>query len=74
MFLPGESLGQRSLEGFSPWGPQESDKTEQLTLLLSPVGLRSNVFQSYSDCVIVWTNFGTIIEVMTNQIQEFQIE
>ena len=26
--LPGESLGQRSLEGYSPWGCKESDVTE----------------------------------------------
>ena len=27
-FLPGESHGQRSLEGYSPWGYKESDMTE----------------------------------------------
>ena len=27
-FLPGESLGQRSLVGYSPWGCKESDTTE----------------------------------------------
>ena len=26
--LPGESHGQRSLEGYSAWGHKESDKTE----------------------------------------------
>ena len=31
VFLPGESHGQRSLEGYSPWGRKESDTTEQLT-------------------------------------------
>jgi len=30
--LPGESQGQRSLVGYSPWGGKESDTTEQLTL------------------------------------------
>ena len=30
--LPGESHGQRSLVGCSPWGHKESDTTEQLTL------------------------------------------
>ena len=29
-FLPGESQGQRSLVGYSPWGRKESDTTEQL--------------------------------------------
>ena len=28
VFLPGKSLGQRSLEGYSPWGCEESDRTE----------------------------------------------
>ena len=32
VFLPGESHGQRSLAGYSPWGPKESDKTKCLTL------------------------------------------
>ena len=27
VFLPGESHGQRSLEGYSPWGLKESDTT-----------------------------------------------
>ena len=28
VFLPGEPHGQRSLEGYSPWGHKESDRTE----------------------------------------------
>ena len=28
VFLPGESPGQRSLVGYSPWGRTESDMTE----------------------------------------------
>ena len=28
IFLPGESHGQRSLVGYSPWGHKESDKIE----------------------------------------------
>ena len=31
VFLPGESHGQRSLVGYSPWNHKESDKTEWLT-------------------------------------------
>ena len=30
--LAGEFHGQRSLEGYSPWGHKESDMTERLTL------------------------------------------
>ena len=29
VFLPGESCGQRSLVGYSPWGPKELDTTEE---------------------------------------------
>ena len=31
--LAWRSHGQRSLAGYSPWGPKESDTTEQLTYL-----------------------------------------
>ena len=31
VFLPGESHGQRSLEGYSLWGCTESDTTERLS-------------------------------------------
>ena len=34
IFLPGESYGQRSLEGYSPWGCKESDTTEGLNTFL----------------------------------------
>ena len=32
VFLPGEPHGQRSLVGYSPWGPKESDRTERLRI------------------------------------------
>ena len=31
VFLPGESHGQRGLEGYNPWGPKELDTTELLS-------------------------------------------
>ena len=31
VFLPGESHGQRSLVGYSPWGHKESDTNEALS-------------------------------------------
>ena len=37
VFLPGDSHGQRSLAGYSPWGHKESDTTEQLTHTCSPL-------------------------------------
>ena len=33
--LPGEFHGQRSLEGYSPWGRKELNTTDQLTFSLS---------------------------------------
>ena len=36
VFLPGESQGQRSLIGCSPWGPEELDTTEELHFHFSP--------------------------------------
>ena len=37
LFLPGESHGPRTQAGYSPWGLDESDTTEQLTLSLSHI-------------------------------------
>ena len=33
VFLPGESHGQRSLAGYSPWGRKESDTAEAHTCI-----------------------------------------
>ena len=38
VFLPGESHEQRSLAGYSPWGPKELDMTEQLSRYARPWG------------------------------------
>ena len=35
VFLPGKSHGQRSLAGYSPWGPEVWDTAERLPLSLS---------------------------------------
>ena len=34
VFLPGESHGQRSLAGYSPWGRKELDMTEWLSNII----------------------------------------
>ena len=34
VFLPGESHGQRSLAGYSPWGRKESDTAEAYAYML----------------------------------------
>jgi len=48
--LLGESHGQRSLVGYSPWGHKESDITEQLTLSFS-----------LSETLLVVTNEGEML-------------
>ena len=35
VFLPGESHGQKSLEGYSPWSCKELDTTEHADIFLS---------------------------------------
>ena len=53
VFLPGESHGQRSLAGYSPWGCKESDMTEQLNddnsqcilSLLADIGEAKSLFE-----------------------------
>ena len=38
VFLPGESHGQRSLVGYSPWALKEPDTIEQLAYLYQSIG------------------------------------
>ena len=38
IFLPGESHGQRSLPGYSPWGCKELDTTEHTHTLMMRFG------------------------------------
>ena len=38
VFLQGKSHGQRSLAGYSPWGPKELDTTEYLLTVITPSG------------------------------------
>ena len=44
VFLPGKSLGQRSLAGSSPWGCKELDTTEQLSTHTHSLCSRHDVF------------------------------
>ena len=43
VFLPGESYGQRSLVGFSPWDRKESDTTKAISMQFISVQLLSCV-------------------------------
>ena len=46
--LPGEFHGQRSLAGYSPWGPKKSDTTEWLTLTAE------NQSEHFPNCCWQW--------------------
>ena len=43
VLLPGEFHGQRSLVDYSPWGHNESDRTEQLTLSVPPSSTETTI-------------------------------
>ena len=49
VFLPGESHGQRSLAGYSPWGCKELDTTERPTHTLSPRSRRVSFSSSSAE-------------------------
>ena len=56
VFLPGEFHRHRSLVGYSPWGPKESDTTEQLTFfwpVKSTLAPRPILFLSVVACGLV---------------------
>ena len=54
VFLPGESHGQKSMVGYSPWACKELDTTEQLTLLLL---FGYNIFcESVHQLMDIWTS------------------
>ena len=46
VFMPGESHGQRSLAGYSPWGRTESDTTERLSTCRTVLGCFMSVHPS----------------------------
>ena len=47
VFLPGEFHTERSLAGYSPWGHQELDTTERLTLFYLHVIMEANKSQDF---------------------------
>ena len=52
--LPGESHGQRSLVGYSPWGHKESHTTERLTRCVSQILEDDAVKVLHSVCQQIW--------------------
>ena len=55
VFLAGESHGQRSLEGYSPWGRKDSDTTEATsTHTEMSLKLKKERHRSYKALLAVW--------------------
>ena len=68
VFLPGESPGQRSLVGYSPWDCQESDRTEQQTLSISLHKLRLRLpFSFKTKCNFPSVSQKTVTEKTDNK-------
>ena len=57
VFLPGESHGQRTLAGYSPWGHKESDVTDHSTAHKNLNPRSSNLSTCYS-LVLFCIKFG----------------
>ena len=52
VFLPGESHGQRSQVGYSPWGSKELDMTERASTWVPPVNTFCARWFSYLSCSV----------------------
>ena len=50
VFLPGQSCGQRSLTGYSPWGHKESDMTEYINII------NISLFGEHLCCCWIWAS------------------
>ena len=61
VFLPGESQGRGSLEGYSPWSHKEPDMNEHAYVHLQiqshseVLGLRSSTYEFWEDAVQLTT-------------------
>ena len=68
VFWPGESPGQRSLVGYSPWDCKESDRTEPLTLSISLHKLRLRLpFSFKTKCNFPSVSKKTVAEKKDNK-------
>ena len=60
VFLPGESQGQRGLEGCRLWGHTESDTTEVQKQQRHYLGVQNASYKFFTDAFIKWMNFPLI--------------
>ena len=54
VFLPGESQGQRSLAGYSPWGSEESDTMEWLSTRIQEECSSSRHQRHFTRWAVCW--------------------
>ena len=64
VFLPGESHGQRSLVGYSPWGCKELDMTEHTRTGLTFLAPESDEREMPYACCLVLHLGGTCINAL----------
>ena len=72
VFFPGESHGQRSLAGYSPWGHKESDTTE-VTSHARTLGLSYLFFQGASIFLISWFQSLSIMILESKKIKSASV-
>ena len=68
VLLPGKSHGQRSLEGYSPWGHKESDVTEQLLLIDYSQDIDTRSFCQDIYCLYIITTSDSLFTIIINTI------
>ena len=65
VFLPGESHGQRSLEGYSPWGHKQSDSTEGLSAQTHMwYEYQGSVLLTHTSCGHLWPRKCSIVFIL----------
>ena len=75
IFLPGKSHTQRSLTGYSPWGPKESDTTEHTCTLAGEAKIIiSHSWLGYHRQKTQWQlhNSGNIFTTISNVLPTFR--
>ena len=68
VFLPGEFHGQRGLVGYSPWGLEESDTAEWLTLF-------KRSYELTSESYYISSNLGSnlfLLQIFKSRIKNYQ--
>ena len=63
VFLPGESHGQRSLAGYSPWGCKESDMTLPLSIYWFPYWLHQCTFPPIVNKGSLFPTFSSLLAI-----------